>query len=89
MCNCAWLLLLHATAVYSFDGLVQLRTQKYITSRQRGVHLHPPYPPLNPPLLMVATSPLQEVLGRLNGLNVQSIQRMKFQGSPFQWCNCH
>ena len=29
MCNCAWLLLLH-------DGLVQICTQKYITSRQRG-----------------------------------------------------
>ena len=45
MCNCAWLLLLHSTAVKSLDGLVQLFTQKYITSRQRGVHLHPPYPP--------------------------------------------
>ena len=39
--NCAWLLLLHATAV---DGLVQICTQKYITSRQRGVRLHPPFP---------------------------------------------
>ena len=29
---------------------MQLCTQKYITSRQRGVHLQPPYPPLNPPL---------------------------------------
>ena len=25
--------------------LVQLCTQKYSTSRQRGMHLHPPYPP--------------------------------------------
>ena len=24
---------------------MQLCTQKYIASRQRGVHLHPPYPP--------------------------------------------
>ena len=29
----------------TIDGLVQLRTQKYITSCQRGVHLQPPYPP--------------------------------------------
>ena len=27
------------------SGLVRLCTQKYITRRQRGVHLHPPYPP--------------------------------------------
>ena len=27
------------------DGLVKLRAQEYITNRQRGVHLHPPYPP--------------------------------------------
>ena len=42
VCNCAWLLLLHATAAYkSFDGLVQLCTQKYITSRQMAVHFTP------------------------------------------------
>ena len=31
------------------SGLVRLCTQKYITRRQRGVHLHPPYPPPPPP----------------------------------------
>ena len=45
MCNYVWLLLLHATSAQSFDRLVQLCTQKYITRRQRGMHLHPPYPP--------------------------------------------
>jgi len=43
-CKCAWLLL-HATAAKSFDGLMQLCTQKYIASRQRGVHMYPPTPP--------------------------------------------
>ena len=47
LCNCA-LLLLHATAVKSFDGLVQLCTQKYIASHERGC----PLPPLNLPMLM-------------------------------------
>ena len=32
-------------AAKSFDGLMQLCMQKYIASRQRGVHLYPPYPP--------------------------------------------
>ena len=32
--------------IKSFDGLVQLRMLKYITGRQKGVHLHP----LNLPL---------------------------------------
>ena len=27
----------------------------YFTSRQRGVHLHPPLPPLNPPLHTATT----------------------------------
>ena len=39
--GCCCMPLLHE----SFDGLVQLCSQQYITSRQRGVHLHPPYPP--------------------------------------------
>ena len=37
-CYCCCMPLLH-------DGPVQLCMQKYITSRQRGVYLHPPYPP--------------------------------------------
>ena len=37
MCNCAWLLLLHPTAVKLFDGLAQICTQKYNTSCQWGV----------------------------------------------------
>ena len=48
VCNYAWLLLLHATSAQSFDRLVQL--PKYITRHQRGVQMHPPYPPVNPPL---------------------------------------
>ena len=38
------MLLLLATAVQSFDGFVQMYPQKYITSRQKGVCLHTPYP---------------------------------------------
>ena len=32
----------HCCIIINFDGLVQLRMQKYITNRKEGVHLHPP-----------------------------------------------
>ena len=54
----------------------------HYTSRQRGVHLHPPYPPLNPPLTKAVIYTVVKVGGGIGQDPATEVTHLRLNQPP-------